>query len=410
MTEQTPIPISELPEASTITGNEATVMVQDNTTVRAPVSQLPQGFEAGVVVYGNTGGAPFPNFRTLTAGTGVTLTDSGEQSDLTISLTRSIIGTDQQISVSGGAWNDDVIISLPTEIIFGDSNTLSNSANGGVLGGNNSVVIGSDDSVVVGGANHNINNSPYSSLVAGRNNTITDAISDCGIFAGSNNIISAGTYNSISGGRDHSISSSTAAILGGNGNTISTSGQYASIAGGKLHLISAGDGGAILGGYSNTVSASYAIAHGRQAVASHYGQSAHGGTRFSADGDAQASRFVVKASTTNNTQTEMLLGDSSRLTMANDTTWTFDALITARRTDADNESAGYRIIGVIDNNANTVALVGSVTVTTIGEDTSAWDVTAQADNTNKALVFKVTGENAKTIRWVGHVQTVEVTG
>jgi hypothetical protein len=86
LNQVTPITISQLTDASTITGDEATAIVQGGQTVQAPISQYPQGMTAGVVVYGNTGGAPFPNFRTLTAGTGIQLTDGGAQSGLTISL------------------------------------------------------------------------------------------------------------------------------------------------------------------------------------------------------------------------------------------------------------------------------------------------------------------------------------
>jgi hypothetical protein len=109
----------------------------------------------------------------------------------------------------------------------------------------------------------------------------------------------------------------------------------------------------------------------------------------------------LRIETTTATQTELLCNGtaSSRITIPSDSTFAFTAIITARRRDADNESAGYKIEGVIDNNAGTTALVGTPTVTVLGEDTAAWDVVAEADNTNDALVFKVTGEASKTIRW-----------
>ena len=96
--------------------------------------------------------------------------------------------------------------------------------------------------------------------------------------------------------------------------------------------------------------------------------------------------------------------------IASDSTYTFTALVTARRTDADNESAGYKIEGVIDNNAGTTALVGTPTVTVLAEDTAAWDVVVEADNTNDALVIKVTGEANKTIRWGAVVELMKVSG
>lgn len=88
----------------------------------------------------------------------------------------------------------------------------------------------------------------------------------------------------------------------------------------------------------------------------------------------------------------------------------FDITNAARRTDADNESAAYKLEGCIDRNGATTALVGSVTKTVIAEDDADWDVTAEADDTNEALVIKVTGEAGKTIRWVARIELTEVNG
>lgn len=102
---------------------------------------------------------------------------------------------------------------------------------------------------------------------------------------------------------------------------------------------------------------------------------------------------------------------TNRISIASDATYTFTGLVTARRTDADNESAGWEIKGVIDNNAGTTALVGSVTVTALGDDSAGtWLVAVEADNTNDALVIKVTGENSKTIRWGATVTLMKVKG
>jgi hypothetical protein len=86
-------------------------------------------------------------------------------------------------------------------------------------------------------------------------------------------------------------------------------------------------------------------------------------------------------------------------------------LITARRSDANDESAAYRIFGCIDRNTGvaTTALVGSLTTDTI-EDTVAWNVTVDADTTNGSLRIQVTGEASKTIRWVATVRTTQTFG
>ena len=84
----------------------------------------------------------------------------------------------------------------------------------------------------------------------------------------------------------------------------------------------------------------------------------------------------------------------------------------ARRTDADNESAGYKFEGVIDRNTNaaSTALVGAVTKTVLAEDTVAWDCDVTADTTNGALSITVTGEAAKSIKWTGFVTIAESNG
>jgi hypothetical protein len=95
-----------------------------------------------------------------------------------------------------------------------------------------------------------------------------------------------------------------------------------------------------------------------------------------------------------------------------DTTYTFSIFIAARRTDADNESAGYRIEGVVDRNATaaSTAFVGTPTVTVLGEDTAAWDVAVQVETANGGIRVLCTGEAAKTIVWNAVYQIVQVTG
>jgi len=46
--------------------------------------------------------------------------------------------------------------------------------------------------------------------------------------------------------------------------------------------------------------------------------------------------------------------------------------------------------------------------TVVAEDSVPWDVTAAADNTNKAINIFVTGENGKTIDWLCEVESLTV--
>ncbi len=672
----TPIPISELPAATTITGNEATAIVQGGATVQTPINQLPQGMTAGVIVYGNTGGSPFPNYRTLSAGTNVTISDGGAHGALTISASSnintiawgSITGTlsnqtdlqtalnakltassnlsdvsskstslnnllptqashaNQYLTTNGtdaswvalsaspvsgpGASTDNAIarwdgtaginiqnsvatisdtgqlvtigLGTPTssgstftfqaydvdgtsyttfatltagntptmdlstavtqggaviyrvggndvlatdggtgigsytqgDVLYASNSTtltvlaknasatryLSNTgasnnpawaqitltngvtgslpiANGGTAGttaatarSSLGLAIGTDvqaydadlaalaanstnglwartgagtgaartltgttaqitvadgdgvsanptfsfpNSIQFGFGNTLNVSADFAFIGGGAANTITGGGGSSGMIAGESNSISK-TDSFIGGGTNNAISgANVTAILGGQNNTISSSREGNAIIGGDINTISGTGSGVILGGENCTIGtgALFANACGVYAKADKYGQNVQGGVGSISLGTCQTSVLVSNNTTSNNTQTELYLdGASKRLSIASDTTWTFDILIVARRTDADNESAAYRIVGCIDNNAGTTALVGSVTVTTIAEDSAAWDVTAAADNTHDALIIQVTGESGKTIGWVARTTLVEVTG
>lgn len=217
------------------------------------------------------------------------------------------------------------------------------------------------------------------------------------------------THATVAGGASNMATAESATVGGGSSNAAIEA--FATVPGGADN-VAAGTSATVGGGYDNIAEANYAtVVGGRQAHARLYGQQAAAAGQFAARGDAQRSDFVLRGATSDGTQTELFLdGATERLTIQDDTTWFFELRIAARRTDANGESAAYILQGCIDRNAGTVALVGSVTKTVLAEDTAAWDVSATADDTNKALAVKVTGEAGKAIRWVGHVGTVEVTG
>lgn len=166
-------------------------------------------------------------------------------------------------------------------------------------------------------------------------------------------------------------------------------------------------------GRSNATTGDWALTTGYSASNPHDFSHAIGGESFAAVGDCQSTVMVARAQTTNATLTAMRLGAATqRISIPDQTTWAFEALIVARRTDADDESAGYKITGVIDRQtgAGTTALVGTPTVTVLAEDTAAWDATVVADSSTGALEFRVQGEASKTIRWVARVALSEVSG
>jgi hypothetical protein len=118
--------------------------------------------------------------------------------------------------------------------------------------------------------------------------------------------------------------------------------------------------------------------------------------------------YVLRTSTTNTAaQTEMFLdGISERITIASGRTLVFEIQVSAR--SSANTSAAYLIKGAIDNNGGTTSFLNTPIVDVLGEDDGAWDATVQADDTNDALVLKITGTASATIRWVATVRTTEV--
>lgn len=297
--------------------------------------------------------------------------------------------------IGGGLTNTNS--GTESGIVAGQSNTIAGSRCGIVGGNGNNITAAATESFAGGGTNHTISGD-NSAIVGGQSGTISDNYSFIG-GGSSNDITATGNYNAVVGGTDASITGTLAAnntILGGDSNTISGT---------------ATDGACILGGADNTASNDGAVAMGDSAVASKLNQFAQASGVFSVVGDAQSSVLVVRKQTTTSTPAEMFLnGSSTRLTIPSDTTWGFDIMVAARRTDADNESAFYRFEGCIDNNAGTTALVGSVVAATPIEDTAAWACAVTADDTNDALIITVTGENSKTINWVARVVLVEVKG
>jgi hypothetical protein len=85
--------------------------------------------------------------------------------------------------------------------------------------------------------------------------------------------------------------------------------------------------------------------------------------------------------------------------------WTFDILVVARQ---GNNSAGYKICGVIENNGEGIHFVGAPVTETLGEDVAGWGANVLADAVNNSLIIIVTGAGITPVRWVAHVRTVEV--
>ena len=168
----------------------------------------------------------------------------------------------------------------------------------------------------------------------------------------------------------------------------------------------------VASGKNTKATADYGNAGGHESLSYLKGQRAHAITKFTAVGDAQYSRMVMHGETTDATQTEIFIDASDRAIMPASRTWAFHIQIVARQTAGSAGTVGdsgiYDIKGGIKRDgSNNTALVGTIAKTVIAEDQTAWDVDADADDTNESLRVRVTGEANKTIHWVATVHLSE---
>ena len=292
--------------------------------------------------------------------------------------------------VTGTQWDDANIGNYA--VTFGLDNKASG-VNSSVFGGFSNVASGT-----------------YSGTVGGYGNNSTGEGSQT-LGGISNN--ASGLYSAICGGGINFATSDYDFVGGGVSNT--ASGSYSAVVGGASNVASYPF--AFIGGGNGNLASTYnaSCIGGQFGVADKFGQAVQAScSSSSAHGNMQTSILSAGNVTTNATATELFLDGSSagRITLSNDTTWGFEVRITARRTDANDESAVYKIEGCIDRNASaaTTALGSAIVKTVIHEDTAAWDATVTADTTNGSLKITVTGEASKTIRWSARVELTEVTG
>lgn len=201
-----------------------------------------------------------------------------------------------------------------------------------------------------------------------------------------------------------------ASVTGGYSIAIST-GYNAGASATGTSAISIGDGSAASGNSS--------VAVGSFAVASIVGKYAYASGRTSASGDAQLGAMILRGSTTDATPTAITsnstgASSNNQLVLPNDSSYTFTGSVIARNTATDTESKAWTFFGAIRRGAaaaNT-ALIGTPGINIVGADsgTTAWTFTLTADTTNGGLAVTVTGEAAKTLRWVCRIDTVEVSG
>lgn len=314
---------------------------------------------------------------------------------------------------------DNIIQSGVANHIIGAHHRITENLNGHntILGGSYGRIDAGGYSVVLGGTANEITATGTGSLILGGNGNVTSGSGPSYIIGGSANALS-GVQAAIVGGSNNVVSGN-GALVGGRENSVT--GRDALVAGfdntaSNVYTFAAGLFNVASGAYSavfgreNIASAENSFARGRDASATLLGADTIGGGKFLSSGDCQSSVVVIRQQTTNNIAST-LLSQSSALTVPTNTVWAFRCLVSARRVDGGgSEAAAYSVTGAIRNDAGTTALLGTPTITVLGEDVAAWDVSVAANNTTDTLEIRVTGETSKTINWVGRLEISEVSG
>lgn len=119
------------------------------------------------------------------------------------------------------------------------------------------------------------------------------------------------------------------------------------------------------------------------------------------EGDAYGRRMIYKGTTTNATSTPLTRDDGTAVVVAPANSVSgFNILITGVNTGT-LEGASYQVTGCImrDASVDSTVLVGTPTLTVLGESDATWTVDVDADTVLGGLKILVTGAAGKTIKW-----------
>ena len=278
---------------------------------------------------------------------------------------------------------------------FGGTDNTVSGADSTAVGGKNQSVIG-QESEALGSTNLALN-TKYTSALGTANSSV-------GLATSADSSVEA-KHSVIVGGEAQTIEDAAyAAILGGAVNKVQTNHDRSVILGGANIITDAPDTAYvpslnIKSGFKMPTGAAdtYVLTSDANGV---------GTWQAAAGGPAGPSGTVLSGTTANATPTEIFVDGTSpnRVDVATGSTITFSALVAAR---SATESAGYKIEGVIKNDAGTAALVGVVAKTVFAEEDIAWDITVTA--ANNALTFIVTGDSADSVSWEVTLNKTEAT-
>lgn len=336
---------------------------------------------------------------TIVPGTGVTIDDTDPQNPV--------------INASGGGgglthWSEGVNTSAPNNtgvpaVSLSASNAASSVDAAIIAKGTGATLAQIPDNSTAGG---NKRGDYATDLQKLRSNSAHVASGPMSVIAGGQRNTASGTDSAVGGGYQNTASQQSATVSGGRTNTASATG--ATVSGGVGNVASS-NYATVIGGQLNYADGAHSVAMGFRArcrgIQGAVARSVGGFNNF--DGDGQSRAFYLCAATTNDTPGAATTdraagGTANQVVLPNNSAFVVKATVVARE-NATGDTASWEVTAHIRRGANaaSTAMVAAASATQIAADAgaAAWSLSVDADTSNGALRFSVTGEASHSIKW-----------
>jgi hypothetical protein len=204
------------------------------------------------------------------------------------------------------------------------------------------------------------------------------------------------------------VASGDFSFVAGRRNT--ASGAYTACVGGTTNTAGSGANAACFGGSLNAATAAdSSVVGGIGALADRATIFAQGGGTFSASGDAQRIRYILRCKTTTDSAVEMFAGITSvnnRLTVPSGKVMAMLVNITGVKSDGSAVAHYVRQYAIKNVAGTTTEVYAPVTIGT--DNAAGTSILLEPNDTNDALKISCTGIASETWRWVASVDAVEV--
>ena len=346
-------------------------------------------------------------FSTITGGAGLSAN--------TVYFVRDISGSTFKVSAtSGGAainFTTNItagsVIAIQANVAISQNTAETNSSLVLTPKGTGAFILGpKPDGTATGGNARGANAVDLQTKRLAANN-VASGVSAVAI--GESNVSSA--TNSVAIGVENTASSNYATCFGV-GNTAST-GPQSSVLGGRSNIANA-TGSVVVGGgataVGNQASGEYSVTlAGRRALADRSAMLAHANGSFSALGDAQRARFVLRNKTTTNAAVELFLdGSATRLTIPSGKIFAFTINISGVKSDGSAVAHFLRQYCLKNVSGTCTEVYAPVTIGTDNAAGTSIALSAYDVGAVEALKVEVTGTASTIWRWVASVDAVEI--